>query len=212
MNNTRPPLRSYETVRREPRCFGESPQFRIDWRQRQTHGYFFEARRSGFEAATPPESETDRYIRDYFSYLMDDSGGCERDLNWLRWVVDCNEGDHLIGPGVRAMVLAGRRDEEIATAFGIPANRIEYYANLFFDVRPYLEQRAVLRQIVPHLRPMSSRSIGSPIECYERLIFPIALEGSSELLDTVLCGVVPTTGELAKEYKRFKSTALILSK
>ena len=200
---------SFKSVRQEPRRFEESPQFQVDWRQRQAWSYVLAARQAGYETAVLPNFEPDEYIRKYFAYCMDDSCG-DPEFQMLRWVADCNEGDHLIGPGVRAMILAGRGDEEIAGAYGIPSNRIEFYAKLFFDVRPYLEKRVILGQIVNHLRPITSRNLGNPIECYERLIFPIALEGSPELLDTILCGVVPTTGELAKEYKKFRSTSLNL--
>jgi len=205
----------FADVFRMPRSFAESPNYCCDWRSLQVNYFMGELRRMDLpgDGSFPALSETgnDKYVRDFYDFSMRRPPAEGDDSKLLRWVEDCNDGDHTIGVSMRAMILAGRDDESIAAEFGITPRHVEYFSALFFDVRPYLKERVVLAQIVRSLRPITPRAYPGDIERLERLVFPVALYGSPELLDALLRGSIPLTGKLAKEYNGIKSVALDLA-
>jgi hypothetical protein len=130
-----------------------------------------------------------KYPTIYFAYAIHERAalGDDADMNTMLLV--------------QARIIAGQSDEDIAKSIGTHPDVIKWYANLFFDVRPRLNQRdwIVARVLVPSLTRSpagENQEVNAPIhsvETFSRNFLDGSLKyfgyyGGGEVIDTLLGG------------------------
>jgi hypothetical protein len=93
------------------------------------------------------DSEPDTYVRQLF--LLRHSGACHKRASFM-YAIQAAAGKRRPAASsiIMAMVIAGYATHEVARHLGTRVSNIGVYLKLFFDVQPYLHNRAWLHSII----------------------------------------------------------------
>jgi len=120
--------------------------YRPDWRNRVVACHLVE---KGIEvdALEVLKDEHDPFVRQF--YLFRRSGGCLRTESF-RWAYRCHAHDATTGAAalIKALAIAKVPVKEIAHKLRTTSKNIAVFLKLYFDVEPYLDDKAWLASIV----------------------------------------------------------------
>ena len=128
------------------RSFKEGADHSPDWRAKLTEDYvrqIAQAKDRQAELAEVLRDQRDGYIRDLVKFHQ--GVPFPQQLSVQRAIRCCHVSR--TARAIKAMVIAGKSMTEIAQIVSATVETIEYFEKLFFDVRPYLDQKFLLRSI-----------------------------------------------------------------
>lgn len=143
-----------------------------------------------------PQGESDLLVAELFSFHSFAACSTREMTSDVRWCVNTHHKVPQLGAKIRAMVVAGMKDEEIAPKFATTPARIALYVALFFDIRECLQLRHWMDTF---LRPETPNIISGGSETNEVLWLTVAYHLGREILDHVTTGNLPflTSDQLA---------------
>jgi len=199
------PDRTLEDVRRLPRSFIESPNFKPDWRNSQAQLYVNEIREGGLQQLPSlPSWEDDDYVRDQYYHrlgVLSKENNTEQVLHWLDELQSLKDPKPLAR--FKARLIAGRSDEEIAEQEGVLPAYVDYFEKLYFNVRPLSNIHHKVTLLKPYELATSDK------ERLEKLYLTIALHGSAEELDAYLDDNVALSCEMGNRFDELMCGNLI---
>jgi hypothetical protein len=132
-----------------PRSLRESANYSPCWRFEVFEQYLVKIAEAKDESTAVSEillRERDPFVRQLLLFHFD-----RRCLiaDSIKYATQCrqSEAQNRIAAMIKAMVVAGRRAEQIALEVGTVAVNIRTFEKLYFDVRRFLENRAWLKQL-----------------------------------------------------------------
>lgn len=134
-----------------------------------------------------PEEETDNYVIQFFMFKT--FGFCrdQETTQSMRWCDRNQKGSDGNMAKIRAMIVSGMTDAEIAQKFFTFPSNITAYVNLFFDIRNCLSSPYWMDTF---LKPESIDLVANDFELRELVWLSFGYQKGPDLLDVLLSGKV----------------------
>ena len=127
---------------------GIGREYRPDWRGLLVDEYLTEAGKARLDRRDYdiPDEEQDEVVRNYYTFTLCLGGDDREDM---LWAFQAYGGKFFPGfcSVIKAGVVAGLSDREIADYLDTTEKSIFYFVSLFFDIRHHLKNPAYMRQI-----------------------------------------------------------------
>jgi hypothetical protein len=143
-----------------------------------------------------PESESDWMIKQFFSFKVYGHACDPETTAMMRWCSSTHYRTPPIGGKIRAMVISGMSDDEIARHFATTPQNIAIYIGLFFDIRECLSLHFWMDSF---LRPGVGMAAVNTQESAELVWMMVAHHMTREALFHVMSGRI---GHLPEEERR----------
>jgi hypothetical protein len=138
-------------IRRIARSREESPAYSPDWRWQQVLNYqsHIQDHQIPKEEFEMPTWEDDDLVHRYFAWWVRNVAIRQDDVPLFRYATEAIDTNLAFGAAgrLRAMKVAGMKDDVISARFGTTTNRIHCFYRMFFEVDQYLDSDDFLAQI-----------------------------------------------------------------
>ncbi len=173
-----------------PRSIGDGLTY-VPWWRSMLANYYDQQRLVALAKNEPyslPRGETDALVIHAYSRLA--FGACETKeaTSDILWCSDAHHRAKGSGAKIRAMVVAGLTNEEIARCFGTTPHRIDIYLKLFFEIRECLP---LSHWMDTFLRLEADNIISSTSDTNEIMWLVVGYHLGREILDHVIAGRLP---------------------
>ena len=172
-----------------PRSVSECMSYQPWWRSLVVTHYFARHRagEANRKAWSIPASEDDWLVKQYFAFRAYGSAKDAELTKALRW---CHNMHYVASPvagKLRAMLVAGMNDDEIAPHFATTAANISLYCALFFDIRQCLHLKMWMESF---LRPPPGVTAANDQESAELLWMSVAYRMGRGPMFHVMSGTI----------------------
>ena len=189
------------------RSLEEGPDHQPDWRNRVVAIYLADIAKAPDGKSRLTEilfTEKDPFVRQFLRFRYD---GVSSNLAGFRYAAGCQARNAATGAAsmIRAMLVADRTPDEIATELGTTKINIVTFMKVFFDVRRYLDNEVWLRSIA--LAP-PVEGVGEAEALRERRWLGAAYFRGWEGVEQVVFHRVPSTIESIESTSRQLTASL----
>lgn len=174
-------------VTQRPRTPIDNPHYEPAWRYQTVHDYMVEAKKADTERRPYdlPRTENDRLVIEYFMTLRFGSNRraqqmvAAHQMEFVNWKF----GD---ASALKAQLIAGQSIEQIAERSTDSLETCQLYADLFFDVQPWMHKRNFKRRLVFNTMLQSVEDIRKTEHGREKILMGMAYMRGWEGLEPVL--------------------------